>query len=74
MGGLELLQVLRWQKEIITPPGVVLSASDDILQQANHMKVDFMLAKPFDVEKLLVLITHILHQQEIERVSRSLLC
>ena len=65
MGGLELLQVLRWQKEIIAPPVIVLSASDDILQKAKYMNVDF-LPKPFDVEKVLVLITRILHQQERE--------
>src|SRR5258708_37949554 len=57
MNGLQLIEVLRQREEVWLDSIIVLSADRDGLKQARTLGIRRCLAKPFDLEKLLELIS-----------------
>jgi CheY-like chemotaxis protein len=57
LDGLQLIQKLRGQGERFLPPIIALSADQDAIQQATEMGIRRVLAKPFDLEVILTLIS-----------------
>ncbi len=57
MNGLQLIQVLRQQEEACLRNIIVVSGNQDAMQQATWLGIRFYLAKPFDLETLLDLVS-----------------
>jgi len=57
MNGLQLIQVLRQQEAAWVRKIIVVSGNQDALQQAIWLGIRFYLAKPFDLETLLDLVS-----------------
>jgi CheY-like chemotaxis protein len=57
MNGLQLIEVLRQHEEVRLDSIIVISGDQDALQQASGLGVLGCLAKPFDLETLLVLVS-----------------
>jgi CheY-like chemotaxis protein len=57
MNGLQLIEALRQHEEVRLDSIIVLSGDSDVLQQASRLGIHRCLAKPFDLETLLVLVT-----------------
>jgi DNA-binding NtrC family response regulator len=57
MNGLQLIEVLQRHKEACLDVIIVISGDLDGLQQANRLGISCCLAKPFDVETLLELVS-----------------
>ena len=57
MNGLQLIQVLRQQEEAWVRKIIVVSGNQDAMQQATWLGIRFYLAKPFDLETLLDLVS-----------------
>ena len=57
MNGLQLIEALQFQTQACLDSIIALSADLDALQQASRLGIRCCLAKPFDVEKLLELIS-----------------
>ena len=57
MNGLQLIEVLRQHEEVRLDSIIVLSGDSDALQQAIELGIHRCLAKPFDLEALLILVS-----------------
>jgi CheY-like chemotaxis protein len=57
MNGLQLIEVLRQHEEVWLDSIIVLSGDTDALQQAGRLGIRRCLAKPFDLETLLELVS-----------------
>jgi CheY-like chemotaxis protein len=57
MSGLQLIKALRQHEEVRLDSIIVLSADRDALQQAGTLGIRRCLAKPFDLEMLLELVS-----------------
>jgi len=57
MNGLQLIEALRQQEEAYLDSIIVLSADGDALQEASRLGIRRCLAKPFDLETLLLLVS-----------------
>ena len=57
MNGLHLIQVLRQQEEAWLRKIIVVSGNQDAMQQATQLGIRSCLAKPFDLETLLELVS-----------------
>jgi CheY-like chemotaxis protein len=57
MNGLQLIEALRQHEEVCLDSIIVLSGDMDGLQQASRLGIHRCLAKPFDLETLLVLVS-----------------
>ena len=57
MNGLQLIAALRQQEEACLDSIIVLSADRDALQEASRLGIRRCLAKPFDLETLLLLVS-----------------
>jgi len=57
MNGLQLIQVLRQQEEACLRKIIVVSGNQDAVQQAIWLGIRSFLAKPFDLETLLDLVS-----------------
>ena len=57
MSGLQLIEALRQHEEVWLDSIIVISGDMDALQQASRLGVRCCLAKPFDLETLLELIS-----------------
>ena len=57
MSGLQLIEALRLHEEVRLDSIIVLSGDTDALQQASRLGIRRCLAKPFDLETLLVLVS-----------------
>jgi CheY-like chemotaxis protein len=57
MNGLQLIEALGQQAEACLDSIIVLSADWDALQQASRLGIRRCLAKPFDLETLLLLVS-----------------
>lgn len=58
MDGLEFIQALRQQGEALTFTIIVLSGDREAIDLAIRMGIRYFLAKPFDLESLLALVSH----------------
>lgn len=63
LSGLELLQLLHWQKSMPIPPTIVLSSDKNVLQQASSMHIPYTMEKPFELDDLLGLLASVLQAQ-----------
>ena len=57
MNGLQLIEALRQQEAVCLDSIIVLSGDTDALQQASRLGIRRCLAKPFDLEVLLELVS-----------------
>ena len=57
MHGLQLIEVLRQHEEVQLDSIIVISGDNDALQQASRLGIHHCLAKPFDLEMLLALVS-----------------
>jgi CheY-like chemotaxis protein len=57
MHGLQLIEALRQHEEVRLDSIIVLSGDSDALQQASMLGIHYCLAKPFDLETLLELVS-----------------
>ncbi len=57
MNGLQLIEVLRQREDVRLDSIIVISGDMDALQRANGLGVRCCLAKPFDLETLLELVS-----------------
>jgi CheY-like chemotaxis protein len=57
MNGLQLIEALRLHEEVRLDSIIVLSGDTDALQQASRLGIRRCLAKPFDLETLLELVS-----------------
>ena len=57
MNGLQLIAALRQQEAACLDSIIVLSGDSDALQQASTLGIHYCLAKPFDLETLLALVS-----------------
>jgi CheY-like chemotaxis protein len=57
MNGLQLIEALRLHEEVRLDSIIVLSGDTDTLQQASRLGIRCCLAKPFDLETLLELVS-----------------
>jgi CheY-like chemotaxis protein len=57
MHGLQLIEALRQHEEVRLDSIIVLSGDSDALQQASTLGIHYCLAKPFDLETLLALVS-----------------
>ena len=57
MNGLQLIEALRQQEETCLDSIIVFSADGDALQEASRLGIRRCLAKPFDLETLLELVS-----------------
>jgi CheY-like chemotaxis protein len=57
MNGLQLIAALRQQEAACLDSIIVLSADQDALQEASRLGIQHCLAKPFDLEALLELVS-----------------
>ena len=57
MNGLQLIQVLRQQGAVCLRKIIVVSGNQDAMQQATQLGIHSSVAKPFDLETLLELVS-----------------
>ena len=57
MNGLQLIEALQHQAGCCLDSIIALSADLDALQQASRLGIRYCLAKPFDLERLLELVS-----------------
>ena len=57
MNGLQLIEVLRQHEEVQLDSIIVISGDSDALQQASRLGIHYCVAKPFDLETLLELVS-----------------
>ena len=57
MNGLQLIEALRQQEVACLDSIIALSGDTDALQQASRLGIERCLAKPFDLERLLGLVS-----------------
>lgn len=57
MNGLQLIEALQQHEEVRLDSIIVISGDLDALQQASRLGIRCWLAKPFDLEMLLVLVS-----------------
>jgi CheY-like chemotaxis protein len=57
MNGLQLIEALRRQEAVCLDSIIALSGDMNALQEANRLGIQRCLAKPFDLEMLLILVS-----------------